>query len=145
MYTYQERMDESSSQSVYSARCLGQEQYHQYTTDVLALGKKSFYGTIKWNKFPLYRSTNKVVLSKISHITETRSPFVLSLYVACESHKGDLHQFFSHTYPPALSVYGELRNSDTKTDILKEFDKYIEPSISRPQTTAEVLDGAASV
>ena len=90
-------MDESSSQSVYSARCLGQEQYHQYTTDVLALGKKSFYGTIKWNKFPLYRSTNKVVLSKISHITETRSPFVLSLHVACESRKGDLHQFFSHT------------------------------------------------
>ena len=27
-------MDESSSQSVYSARCLGQEQYHQYTIDV---------------------------------------------------------------------------------------------------------------
>ena len=42
-------------------------------------------------------------------------------------------------------MYGELRNSDTKSDILKEFDKYIEPSTSRPQTTAEVLDGAASV
>ena len=40
-------MDESSSQSVYSARCLGQEQYHQYRTDVLVLGKESFYDTIK--------------------------------------------------------------------------------------------------
>ena len=38
--------DESSSQSVCSARCLGQEQYHQYTTDVLVLGKKIIYDTI---------------------------------------------------------------------------------------------------
>ena len=37
MYTIVSRniMDESSSQSVYSARCLGEEQYHQCTTGVL--------------------------------------------------------------------------------------------------------------
>ena len=59
------------------------------------------------------------------------------LYVACQSCEGDLHQFFSqenYVYPPALSVYGELPNSDTKSDILKEFAKYVEPSTSRPHT-----------
>ena len=68
-----------------------------------------------------------------------------SLYVACQIREGDLHQFFSHenhAYPPELSVYGDLRNSDTKSDILKEFNKYVEPSTSRPQSTADVADGA---
>ena len=65
MYTVVLIILESSSQSVYSARCFGQEQYYQYTTDALVLGKKSIYDTIKRNKLPLYRSTNKVVVSKI--------------------------------------------------------------------------------
>ena len=71
-----------------------------------------------------------------------------SLYIACQSREVDLHQFFSqenHTYPPALSVYGELRNFDTKSEILKEFDKYGEPSTSCPQSTAEAADGAVAV
>ena len=71
-----------------------------------------------------------------------------SLYVSSQSREGDLDQFFfleNHAYPPALSVYGELRNSDTKSDILKEFDKYAKPSTSRPQSTAEAVDGAAAV
>ena len=144
-------MDESSSQSVYSVRCLGQEQYHQYTTDVLILGKKSIYDTIEPNKLPLYRSTNKVVVSKIrQRVTSLKQDchLFLSLYIACQNHEGDLHQLFSHenhAYPLALSVSGELRISDTKSDILKEFDKYVEPSTSRPQSPAEVVDGAAAV
>ena len=71
-----------------------------------------------------------------------------SLYVAYQSREGDLHQFFSHenhAYPRALSVYGEFRDSDDKSDIFKEFDKYIEPSTSLPQSTAEVVDGSAAV
>ena len=40
-------MVDSSSHSVYSPSCLGQEQYHQYTTDVFVLGNKSIYDTIK--------------------------------------------------------------------------------------------------
>ena len=42
-------------------------------------------------------------------------------------------------------MYGDFRNSDTKSDIFKEFDKYVEPSTSRPQSTAEVVDGAVVV
>ena len=42
-------------------------------------------------------------------------------------------------------MYRELRNSYTKSDILKELDKYVEPSTSPPQSTDEVLDGAAAV
>ena len=122
MYTIVSRniMGKSSSQSVCSARRLGQEQYHQYTTDVLVLGKKSIYDTIKGNKLPLYRSNNKVVVSKIrQRVTSLKQDchLFLSLYVACQRREGDLHQFFSnenHAYPPALSVHGELRNSDTK-------------------------------
>ena len=57
-------MDKSPSQSVYSAKCLRQEQCHRYTTDVLVLGKKSIYDTVKGNKLPLYRSIHKVVVSK---------------------------------------------------------------------------------
>ena len=99
----------------------------------------------------MYRSTNKGVVSKVrQRVTSLKQDcdLFLSLYVACQSREGDLHQFFSHenhAYPPALSVYGELRNSDTKSDIPKEFAKYVEPSTSRPQSTAEVVDGAAAV
>ena len=42
-------------------------------------------------------------------------------------------------------MYGELRNSDTKSDILKEFAKYNEPSTSRPKSTNEVGYVAAAV
>ena len=42
-------------------------------------------------------------------------------------------------------MHGELRNSDTKSNIVKEFEKYVEPSTSRPQSTAKVVDGAAAV
>ena len=42
-------------------------------------------------------------------------------------------------------MYGELCNSYTKSDILKECDKYVEPSTSFPQRTAEVTDGAVAV
>ena len=144
-------MDKSSSQSVYSARCLGQEQYHQYTTDVLVLGKKNNYDHIKRNKLPLYRSTNKVVVSKIRRrVASLKQDCHLfsSLYVACQSREGDLQQFFSHenhAYGPALSAYGELRNSDTKSDILKEFATHVEPSKSCAQITAEVVGSAAAV
>ena len=78
-------MDESYSQPVYSVRCLGQEQYHHYTTDVLILGKKSIYDTIEPNKLPLYRSTNKVVVSKIrQRVTSLKQDchLFLSLYIA---------------------------------------------------------------
>ena len=135
-------MDKSPSQSVYSAKCLSQEQCHWYTTDVLVLGKKSIYDTVKGNKLPLYRSTNKVVVSKIrQRVISLKQDchLFLSLYVACQSHEGDLHLFFyhkNHAYPPALLVYGELHISDTKSDVLKEFDKYGEPC---PQSTAEIL------
>ena len=67
MYTIVSRnvIEESSSQSPYSARSLGQEQYHQYTVDVLVLRKKSIYDATKRNKLPLYRSTNEVIVLKI--------------------------------------------------------------------------------
>ena len=87
-------------------------------------------------------------LDKESHHWNKIAICFWSSYVACQSREGDLHQFFSHenhAYPPALSVYGDFRNSDTKSDILKEFDKYVEPSTSRPQSTAEVVDGAVVV
>ena len=87
-------MDKSFSQSVYSGRCLSQEQYHQYTTDVLVLGNKSIYDTIKRNKLPLYRSTNKVVVSKIrQRDTSLKQDCHLfsNLYVAYQSREGDLH------------------------------------------------------
>ena len=41
-------------------------------------------------------------------------------------------------------MYCALCNSGTKSDILKEFGKYIEPSTSRPQSTVEVADGVAA-
>ena len=39
----------------------------------------------------------------------------------------------------------DIRNSDTKSDILKEFNKYVELPTSRPQSTDEIVDGAAAV
>ena len=81
MYTIVSRniMDESSSQSVYSARCLGQEKYHQYTTDVLVLGKKSIYDTIERNKVTEVPQSCCVKDWTKSHITEIRLSFVFEL------------------------------------------------------------------
>ena len=66
----------------------------------------------------------------------------------CQSRESDLSELFAHenhVYPPALSMYGKLRQT-TKSDILKIFDKQTITEIERPsQISAVLLDGAAIV
>ena len=63
-------MDESSSQSVYSARCLGQEQYHQCTTGVFILERKAFMIPINETNYQCTEVPTKLLcqrLDKESH------------------------------------------------------------------------------
>ena len=127
-------MDKSPSQSVYSAKCLRQEQCHRYRKAFMILSKETSYHCTEVSTKLLCQKIRQRVIS-----LKQDCHLFLSLYVACQSREGDLKLFFyckNHAYPPVLLVYGELHNSDTKSDVLKEFDKYGEPC---PQSTAEIL------
>lgn len=70
-----------------------------------------------------------------------------SLYVACQTREGDLEDFFAHenhSFPPALSSYGKLRQT-TKSDGIKILTKLHDPAYEEPDVTAIALDGAAIV
>ena len=71
-----------------------------------------------------------------------------SLYIACQSRKGDLESFFSHenhSYPVSLSEYGKLRKCNAKSDFLKCLNQVIEPQFDSPNVDMKVVDGEAFV
>ena len=139
-----------AKKSVYEARTLGNNQYHQYKHNIFILGRKNVYETLKRNKLSLFRNKNTVTISKTQlKVTSLKQDCHLfsSLFVACQSRDGDMAQFFAdenHTYPPALSVYGDLRIAH-KSEIWKILSNISEPLNVRPTCIAEVLDGAAVV
>ena len=139
-----------AKKSVYEARTLGKNRYHQYKHNIFILGTKNVYETLKRNKLSLFRNKNTVTISKTQlKVTSLKQDCHLfsSLFVACQSRDGDMAQFFAHenhTYPPALSVYGDLRIAH-KSDMLKILLNISEPLNIRPTCTAEVLDDAAVV
>ena len=70
-----------------------------------------------------------------------------SLHVACQARQSDLDDFFSHenhSYPPALSVYGKIRDS-AKSDTIKLFAQSGSEGKKESTVTGVVLDGAAIV
>ena len=139
-----------AKKSVYEARTLGKNRYHQYKHNIFILGTKNVYETLKRNKLSLFRNKNTVTISKTQlKVTSLKQDCHLfsSLFVACQSRDGDMAQFFAHenhTYPPTLSVYGDLRIAH-KSDMLKILLNISEPLNIRPTCTAEVLDDAAVV
>ena len=139
-----------AKKSVYEARTLGKNKYHQYKHNIFILGRKNVYETLKRNKLSLFRNKNTVTISKTQlKVTSLKQDCRLfsSLFVACQSRDGDMAQFFAHenhTYPPALSVYGNLRIAQ-KSDKLKILFNISEPVNIQPTCTAEVLDGAVVV
>ena len=110
-----------AKKSVYEARTHGKNQYHQYKHNIFILGRKNVYETLKRNKLSLFRNKNTVTISKTQlKVTSLKQDCHLfsSLFAACQSRDGDMTQFFAHenhTYPPALSVYGELRIAHNST------------------------------
>eukprot|EP00794_Sanderia_malayensis_P004062 gene4062-4614_t len=144
-------MDEESARSVKIARDAGATQYREFKVERLITGKTSVHEPIKRNKFSLFRNKNsiKTSSSKLKLTTMKQDCQLFSrLYVVCQSRESDLSEFFAHenhVYPPALSMYGKLRQT-AKSNCLKIFDEYIIVQTERPSDiTAVLLDGAAIV
>ena len=69
------------------------------------------------------------------------------MYISCQTHDGDLDQFFEHenqSAPPSWSVGGKLRNGK-KADLLSCLQLERLQTTSAPAGDAEFLDGAAIV
>eukprot|EP00794_Sanderia_malayensis_P021193 gene21193-23274_t len=144
-------MDIESARSVKIARDAGATQYREFKVERLITGKTSVHEPIKRNKFSLFRNKNSIKTSssklKLTSMKQDCQLFS-RLYVVCQSRESDLSEFFAHenhVYPPALSMYGKLRQT-AKSDCLKIFDEYIIVQTERPSDiTAVLLDGAAIV
>ena len=143
-------MSEKAKESVYQATELGKRQYAEFVQMRLHIGEMSIYNTIKKNKLILFRNKNSIVTQKskikVSSLKDECKLYA-SLYVACQTREGDLNDFFAHenhSFPPALSSYGKLRQT-TKSDGIKILSKLHEPLYEEQDVTAIALDGAAIV
>lgn len=68
------------------------------------------------------------------------------LYVALKNRDRDMKEFFSQCFPPALSMFGQLRLANATSDLLKcllqrDNDQYESPT----QFDCKVLDGAVII
>ena len=76
-----------------------------------------------------------------------RCQLYASLYVSCQSRRGNLDDFFSHMnheYPPSISEYGKIRKPTSKSDFLSCLPKDV-ITFERPLVDAYVIDGPAFV
>ena len=71
-----------------------------------------------------------------------------NLYVACQSRKGNLEEFFSHEnqyFPISISEIGKLRKCNAKSDFLKCLEHYGQINFEAPSVNAKIFDGAVYV
>eukprot|EP00112_Aurelia_sp_Birch-Aquarium-sp1_P007725 Seg1843.10 transcript_id=Seg1843.10/GoldUCD/mRNA.D3Y31 product="hypothetical protein" protein_id=Seg1843.10/GoldUCD/D3Y31 len=142
-------MGEQARKFVREYRQAGTYQYEAFKMERLITSEKSVHHAIKKNKLPLFRLENSVATmmsrEKVSPLKQDCNLYT-SLYVACQKRESDLDDFFSHenhSYPTALSVYGEIRHS-TKSDCANLLTKYGEVRFEEPLVKGLTLDGAAS-
>ena len=115
--------DETVVTSITKMEKLGCEQAKEFFKERLLDRTKSISETLPKNKLRLFRQQPKKDKSRsqkeISAIRQDRSLFC-KLYIACQVCDTDLADFFHHenqTYPPSLSVFGDMRFG-TKSDLL---------------------------
>ena len=141
-------MDEQSVECLTTLASKSQEQYATFVDEQLRINTKPITATITRNKVVLFnvqskrsnKSGDKVSLLK------SESSLFASLYVACQTRKGDLNNFFSHEnlpFPPSLSAYGQLRPGK-KSDLIECLEKKVGSSHDMtPETEVRIMDGAA--
>ncbi|KAK3910810.1 putative 1-aminocyclopropane-1-carboxylate oxidase [Frankliniella fusca] len=132
------------------------EHYETYVSDRLESNRVPIGETIKQKKYPLFSSSlkkgNSISAQKSQLQTYKNDCSLFSrLYIATSANRpGDLSDFFEHenqAYPPSISVMGQLRTSDAKSDLVK-FLTTLHPNsttAAAPFVHSKVLDGAAIV
>ncbi len=145
-------MDPAVVSSVCSAEKKAIEQYQAFVTERLQDQLTKISDPIKKNKVLLFsrppakKSNAKLQVSSLKNDVSLFS----RLYIACQSHDGNLNEFFRHenqAYPPFLSQHGKLRIG-TKADLLPFLENLIDQSDSLSSTLHPdviILDGAAVV
>ena len=127
---------------------IGKQLYSTFDESRLRNRTESLFSPLKRNKAALFSCPQTPSKSddkkQITSLKKTCA--LLRLYVLCQAWDGNREEFFrheNHSYPPALSKFGELR-SRTKADLLECFqDKYPTPTDSIPDVDTILLDGAA--
>ena len=109
---------------------------------------------ISKNKLKLFRQRNDVAVSKkLQEINSLKSDCRLygNFYIAWQARKGDLEEFLvhenhDHSYPPAISEYGNANEKcNNKSDFLGCLKEIHEPSRANPTVECSVIDVAAFV
>ena len=120
------------------------------TTDVIKNRSRPIHDTVKKNNLSLFRKKAlKKEISKqgrkIAVLKSTLNLFA-QLYVALQNCDGDMKEFFSQCFLPALSMFGQLRLANATSDLLKcllQRDKGQYESLT--QFDCKVLDGAVII
>ena len=146
---------EAAANSVINARKDGSQQSEQFLTERIKKSSKpkSLYDTITKNQLSLFHVKNTVSASKSkqekSAIQDTVRLYS-SLYVGCQTRKGNMDDFFqheNHSYPPSLSDLGKIRKTPSKSDFLDCLPPECKLSneYSRPAVDAIIVDGPGVV
>ena len=143
-------MDEESSRVVKTALETGTQQYQKFVNERLHQKKASLYAIISRNKFKIFHDRILSVSKDKSTINSLKADRRLfsRLYIACQSRKGDLDNFFSyenHSYLVSISEYGRLRKCNAKSDFLTCLSQYQQPCDESSMADMIVFDGAAFV
>ena len=106
--------DEDSVKSILSTKQLGVKQHQTFVEDRIANSKHLITDTLPRNNLSLFHNKpkRKDLKSAFKAITLKKDCQLFSrLYIACQSRKADLEQFFAHEnqpIPPSLSSLGKL-------------------------------------
>ncbi|CAG9762637.1 unnamed protein product [Ceutorhynchus assimilis] len=141
--------DEEGVAALHGAETIGNDLFHEFI-DRLVLAPTSLYSPIKKSNVNIF-CFEKKKLVRVAPNQQLKSDAQLfsRLFIVSSSRRLDLDTFFEHenqSFPPAISVSGELRTGSKSTlvSILENLCR----EIQQPQPTscdAVVYDGAALV
>ncbi|CAG9762315.1 unnamed protein product [Ceutorhynchus assimilis] len=141
--------DEEGVAALHGAETIGNDLFHEFI-DRLVLAPTSLYSPIKKSNVKIF-CFKKKKLVRVAPNQQLKSDAQLfsRLFIVSSSRRLDLDKFFEHenqSFPPAISVSGELRTGSKSTlvSILENLCR----EIQQPQPTscdAVVYDGAALV
>jgi len=140
------------NETVFTIEELGATLYQNFVAERLESNKVSLMDPIKLNKLPLFKAVvkntrNLNFKSQLAGLKNDCSLFS-RLYIATSANRpNDLGEFFSHEnqeYPPSISVMGQLRSGDSKSDLTKYLSNLSAECTADivPNVQAKLLDGA---
>ena len=142
--------DVSVAETIKTLESIGKQQYADYRKTVIVERTKSIHDTIKRNNLPKFknlkpRSTSKQ--AKTISALQNNVALFAQLYIAMQNRESDLEEFFAHevqSFPPSLSVYGNLRLPTAKSNLL-ECLPVVEQLDPPNHFGCRILDGAVIV